>query len=64
MLSKLGIKDTYKHLMLVDSGFIYYMYLEKEHYDFNACHRWVIKKEVNDDGRVFSFLSTRRGVCQ
>jgi hypothetical protein len=57
MLNELGIKDMYKRFKITDSGFAYQMYFANEHYDLNACHHWVTKKDVNYDGHIFSFLS-------
>jgi hypothetical protein len=57
MLNKLGIKDVYKRFKSMESGFMDYIYLAKERYDFNACRPWVTKKGVNDDGHIVSVLS-------
>jgi hypothetical protein len=57
MLNKIGIKDVYKRFKIMDSGFMYYRYSANDHYDFNACCQWVMKKDGNADGIVFLFLS-------
>jgi Ulp1 family protease len=57
VLSKLGVKDVYKRFKFMDSGFVYYKFLAKEEYDFSAWHHWATKKDMNDDGHIFSFLS-------
>jgi hypothetical protein len=51
------VKYVYKRFKFMDSGFVYCMFLSKEEYDVSACHRWAMKKDVNDDGHIFSFLS-------
>jgi Ulp1 family protease len=35
MLNKLGIKDEYTHFKIMDSCFMYYMYLTNQRYNFN-----------------------------
>jgi hypothetical protein len=57
MFNKLVIKDIYKCFKIFGSGSIYDIYVAKEHCDFNACRPLVMKKEVNNGGQVFSFLS-------
>jgi Ulp1 family protease len=57
MLVKLGIKDVLKRFKIMDSWFMYYMFVQNERYDFDACRRWVTKKDVNSDGHVLSFMS-------
>jgi Ulp1 family protease len=56
VLNTLGEKDVYKRFKFMDSGFMYCMYLANHEYDYSACRRWVMKKEVNDQGHIFSFL--------
>jgi hypothetical protein len=57
MLNKLGVKDVYNWFKFTDSGFVYYMYLPNHEYDYISCRRLAMKKEVNDNGHIFSFLS-------
>jgi Ulp1 family protease len=57
MLIKLGMKDVYKRFKVMESGFMHYMFFQFDHYDFDACRRWVTKREVNPDVHVFWFMS-------
>jgi hypothetical protein len=57
MLVKLGMKDVYKRFKIIDSGFTYDMFVQFDHYDLDACQRWVTKREVNPDRHVFLFMS-------
>jgi hypothetical protein len=51
-----GVKDFYKRFRIMDSAFMYYMYIRKVQYDFNACRRWMTNKTFHDDGHGWSFL--------
>jgi hypothetical protein len=57
MLIKIEMKYVYKRFKIMDSGFVYYMFVQLGRYDFDSCRRWATKREVNDDGHVFSFMS-------
>jgi hypothetical protein len=43
MLVKLGMKDVHKCFKIIDSGCMYYMLVHFDHYDVDACRRWVKK---------------------
>jgi hypothetical protein len=55
MLIKHEMKDVYKRFKIMDSGFMYYMFVQFDRYDSDAC--WVPKRGVNPDGHVFLFMS-------
>jgi Ulp1 family protease len=57
MLVKIGMMDVYKRFKIMDSGFMYYMFVQLGHYNFDSCRHWVTKREVNDDGHMISFMS-------
>jgi hypothetical protein len=39
MLVKIGMKDFYKRFKKMDSGFMYYMFVQLGHYNFYSCRR-------------------------
>jgi hypothetical protein len=55
-LGMAGLKDVYKPFRIMGSAFMYYMYIQTEAYNFNACRCWG-GGAVENDGHVGTFLS-------
>jgi Ulp1 family protease len=56
-LDSAGVPDIYKRFRIMDGSFMYYMYGQYERYNYNGCRCMVMKKTVDSNGHVWSFMS-------